>query len=221
MTLSSRLALGILSIVVPFLAGCGDDTPPIAPASYYGTWRHLDTLKGDADDTVHISTLQLARTTNSTWSDTTMLLSSGTILSTSTTTISFTDVLDGYQRGLEITGADSIIRYWYFFKTGSKLMFYRGMRFRGNNIGLQGAWAIDSSDLRLAHPGLDLTFRGDSVALLNNDTIGPSNGIYPYSSSNRTLLVNGGPLPYGSRYEVIPGYLYITSPADREFSPVQ
>jgi|GEM_PF-6652592 len=222
MTIPRRLAPLLLLLGSLIVAGCGSETPPLAPGSYSGTWRYASTLTGSGNDTLYTSTLELTRTSDATINDTLRLMPSGTLLSTTSRSIQFTDVLDGYQRGVEVdgNGGDSTVRYWYFFKVGSRLTFYRGMRFRGNNVGLQGAWALDSNDRHLAHPGLDLTFRDDSVALLNNDTMGPTNGIYHYTVSTNTLLVDGKPLPYGNRYEVIPGYLYITSHADREYDPV-
>jgi hypothetical protein len=148
--------------------------------------------------------------------------------STAIATLRFQSIGDGYQRAVEVhnagtADADSLVRYWYFFKRGDSLHYYVGMRFLGNNPGLVGTWRTDERDSALLKGTTWLNFYADSVDInLRSDLLGDIDRTYSYHTEQNILVVDGIGDFYGDRFEVVPGSsLYISSRLSEGFTQVR
>ncbi len=217
----SALLLALLS------AGCGDSVQPgSAIFSPAGKWRYT-------------ATDPLLGTTTRSQLAFDALTGSGTIVDTITSTAGgddsivsyrfrYTTVNEGYQRMILIRGdstapADTSLGYWYFYRRGDTLLYYTGMRFVGNGVGLEGVWESAGADVGLTGEHCRLEFSEQSVKILHTQTGGTgTTRTLPYTALGDSLGTPGDPCIAGDRYEINPGFaLYITTRATRRYLPLR
>ncbi len=146
--------------------------------------------------------------------------------STRSVVLELSAVGDGYQRVLEISSAgssesDTTLRYWYFYRHGDTLRYYRGMRFEGASPLLLGSWTMSESDRPLCDPFDSYEFSTDSV-VVRRQSVGsePTIGHFGYSATRDSLRIEGLPSRWGNRYEIFAASaLYLTSFATRAYLP--
>jgi len=130
----------------------------------------------------------------------------------------------GYQRAVEIhkvLGApvDTTLHYWYFFRRGDSLFYYKGDRFTGGNIGLTGKWMSDPKDSAVVGWRTDIDFRASDVEIRRVPVDGgQSESVFPYTESKNTIAIQGDSPFAGDRYQIVPGWaLFITTHAAKGY----
>jgi hypothetical protein len=201
--------------------GCSGDPVATDPADQImplGTWSRTQAYADGGGDRRLVSTVIISSQTTGILRDSFFVRGTDawTFDSLAEVDLRFSSVGDGYLHTTEVDRrhSDTTVRYWYFFKRGDSLYYYRGMRFLGRNVGLDGIWGSDVSDslidgrsysLAFSHGELTYGSVGDGVSATVK---------YGYSVAGDTLSLHGGALPFGDRYEVFPGWsLYITNHA--------
>lgn len=198
--------------------GCADDNP-VSTTAPRGTWVFEDSIDGGTR--LHRSYLRLDPLTGGSLIDTVFRLDGAALLvdSIHTMTMSLSVVGDGYQRALEVadSGADTVLRYWFFVRGENTLRFRRGMRFEGTAALLPGSWRVSDADRQLLDEWCDYDFDETNVTVEHHRSGGgPRQSTHAYRRRGDTLTVDGAPCNWGGRFEVVPtSALYLTSFGDR------
>lgn len=202
--------------LIPLLLLGGCSSNPSGPGTNFtvplGRWLQVRTFSDLSYQHQVRSSLDLLSYTGGTLRDSSFVWNGTdwTLDSVSTIAITFESVGDGYQRTREVGPSitDTTVRYWYFFKRGDSLYYYRGMRFLGTNVGLEGRWSSDTLDRSLGGAAYALDFQQGHLDYSASGVSSP----LTYTVSGDTLHVDGGAFPFGDRYELFPGWsLYVTN----------
>lgn len=202
------------------IAGCSE-TPtsvssnPLVPLGRWSLVRTYQASGGSGPSQIR-SRLDLTSQTTGRMRDSVFVEDAGgwSLVSVSDVTLQFESVGDGYLRTLEINRekGDTLLRYWYFFRRGGRLFYYRGMRFLGANAALAGSWSTDAADMEISGSRYFLSFAdGHATWSVQGNNALPEE-THPYVVSGDTIRFPGVAFAFGDRYEVFPGWsLYITN----------
>ncbi|MCE2504404.1 MAG: hypothetical protein J4G05_10155 [Chlorobi bacterium] len=217
------LLCGFASLIIVGLGACEGSSGPISTPIPQGTFTRVISLGGGKE--LH-SMIQLEL--DSTFiTDTVYSFPGGvtTVDSTHSIQLELNPAGDGYFRAVEehrtpgsnIT--ENILRYWFFFERGDSLLFYRGMRFQGNNNRIEGSWRLSFADSSFIGMSYTYVFTEDSVTITRISGTGAVHTTSAYALKSDTLSITENNVSiFGDRLEIIPGLaLYITSHADKGY----